>query len=170
MTIIDISRTISEDMEIYPGDPRFKLERLKELKKDGVLLSKATMGLHTGTHVDAPAHFVDGSTVDGLPALITGKALYTDKLQTADIIILNRELQTDEANELIEGGVRVVGVGTLSVGSREVHKQLLNNNIIIIEGLDLSGVEHEEYELICMALKIKGAEAAPARCVLKTAD
>jgi arylformamidase len=55
-------------MTTYIGDPAPKVARYKSLAKDGVNLSMLTLGSHTGTHVDAPVHFVKGGTaLDGLP-------------------------------------------------------------------------------------------------------
>jgi len=47
------------------------------------------------------------------------------------------------------------------------HKTLLGNNVIIVEGLDLSQVEEGDYNLIVLPLKLKGREAAPARALLQ---
>ena len=47
------------------------------------------------------------------------------------------------------------------------HHLLLRNQVIIIEGLNLSGVAIGEYELIALPLKLKGADGGPARVVLR---
>jgi len=44
---------------------------------------------------------------------------------------------------------------------------LLGNNIIIVEGLDLTEVPPGDYELICLPLKIKDGDGGPARVVLR---
>jgi len=62
MEIIDISVPIRPGMPTYPGDPTVTLERVKALADgDGVNLSRVDLGAHTGTHVDAPLHFIDGA-------------------------------------------------------------------------------------------------------------
>ncbi len=66
-TIIDISLPISVDMAIWPGDPHPSLEALATLERDGVQVSRLILGTHTGTHLDAPRHFIaTGRTVDQL--------------------------------------------------------------------------------------------------------
>jgi arylformamidase len=47
---------------------------------------------------------------------------------------------------------------------------LLSNNVVIVEGLNLSGVPDGDYELICLPLKIAdgSGDGAPARAVLRT--
>ncbi len=59
--IIDISRKIYPKMTVWPGDggPDITSDALIE-KGDVCNLSSIRMGVHTGTHVDAPLHFIDG--------------------------------------------------------------------------------------------------------------
>ena len=67
LEIIDISITISEAMVTYEGDPKIRIQKTKNLHDDGVILSQITMGLHSGTHIDSPAHFFeDGKSIDKL--------------------------------------------------------------------------------------------------------
>jgi arylformamidase len=58
----DISVPVRPDMHIYPGDPAVKLERHESIV-DGAEanVSKLELGVHSGTHVDAPLHFIDGA-------------------------------------------------------------------------------------------------------------
>ena len=61
MTWIDISMTLRDGMLRWPGDEEVVLERIMDLERgDPYNLSRVTMGLHAGTHVDAPSHFVAG--------------------------------------------------------------------------------------------------------------
>ena len=58
---IDVSLTLKSDMVHWPGDPPVSIERVRDMAKgDTVNLSKITMGVHSGTHVDAPVHFIKG--------------------------------------------------------------------------------------------------------------
>ena len=67
LEIIDISVAIYEEMITYEGDPKTVTQKVKNLPEDGVTVSQITMGLHSGTHVDSPAHyFEDGKTIDNL--------------------------------------------------------------------------------------------------------
>jgi arylformamidase len=59
---IDVSLTLESNMMHWPGDPPVSIERVREMDKgDTVNLSKITMGVHSGTHVDAPVHFIKGA-------------------------------------------------------------------------------------------------------------
>jgi arylformamidase len=76
------------------------------------------------------------------------------------------------ARYLVEQGVKVVGVDYLSVEQFKkpgapAHHALLGNNVVIIEGLDLSDAEPGIYEMYCLPLRVAGADGAPARVVLK---
>ncbi|MCX8129802.1 MAG: cyclase family protein [Clostridia bacterium] len=58
--VIDITRRIHTDMVIWPGDRSVTIKREALIKNGNVCnLSSIEMGLHTGTHIDAPFHFID---------------------------------------------------------------------------------------------------------------
>jgi len=76
------------------------------------------------------------------------------------------------ARALVERGVRLVGIDYLSVekfnfDTPSTHFELLHADVIILEGLDLSAVSAGDYELICLPLKIRDGDGAPARVVLR---
>ena len=77
----------------------------------------------------------------------------------------------DAAEFLVATGVKLVGVDYLSVeqfhsGHHRTHHTLLDNSVIIIEGLQLSDVPEGKYELVCLPLRIAGCDGAPARAIL----
>ena len=81
-------------------------------------------------------------------------------------------LSEDGAKYLVAQGVKLVGVDYLSVEQFKkpgapAHRALLGNDVVIIEGLNLSDAEPGHYEMYCLPLKIKDADGAPARVVLK---
>jgi arylformamidase len=88
MRTYDISLTISPELPTWPGDPGVELERVEKIE-DGsnANVSRVDMGVHTGTHVDAPFHFLqDGITVDKLDlSLLAGRA-YVLHLPDVDLI------------------------------------------------------------------------------------
>jgi arylformamidase len=67
--LYDISVPLKPTIHTYPGDRGFQRRESKSLGKgDGLTLSELHMGSHSGTHVDAPSHFIPGGmTVDQLP-------------------------------------------------------------------------------------------------------
>ena len=78
MQIYDITLSISPDLPVWPGDPRVVLERIGKIEDgDSSNVTRLEMSAHTGTHVDAPYHFLGGNapTVDELPLkVLTGRA------------------------------------------------------------------------------------------------
>ena len=74
------------------------------------------------------------------------------------------------ARFLVDHKIKLVGIDYLSISpykkSRPTHEVLLGAGVVIVEGLDLSGVSAGKYTLCCLPLKLKGADGAPARAVL----
>jgi len=84
MTIYDISLTISGSLIVWPSDPGVKITQTSHLDRgDMMTVSRLDMGAHTGTHVDAPCHFVPGgSSVDTLDLnVLMGPALVVHVLE-----------------------------------------------------------------------------------------
>ena len=69
MDVYDVTVPLDGRVPIYPGDPRFHLDRVASLAAGAVCnLSRLDCGVHTGTHVDAPLHFIDGAPgVESMP-------------------------------------------------------------------------------------------------------
>ncbi len=69
MKIYDISLPLSEGIPCFPGDPKFRMSSHFLIKKgDPFNLAALSLCTHTGTHIDPPAHYIDGgTTVDELP-------------------------------------------------------------------------------------------------------
>ncbi|MGE0548888.1 MAG: cyclase family protein [Kofleriaceae bacterium] len=69
MSWIDVSVAIRHGMVHWPGNPPVRLERIKDIA-DGASsnVSQLSLGVHSGTHVDAPVHFKPGASgVDQIP-------------------------------------------------------------------------------------------------------
>lgn len=76
MPIYDITLTISPNMPVWPGDPAVELTQIASIDQGAnANVSQLNFGLHTGTHVDAPHHFLnDHRTVESLPLdVLTGR-------------------------------------------------------------------------------------------------
>jgi arylformamidase len=69
-TWIDVTATLdSATTPVYAGDPPMHFEFVKDMRKgDPLTLSSYALGAHSGTHVDAPMHFVaNGASIDQVP-------------------------------------------------------------------------------------------------------
>jgi arylformamidase len=199
--VIDVSVVLSPSTATWGSEPVPVIERVSSIEAgDGFNLSRLALGVHTGTHIDAPSHLIDGAaSVESLPleALI-GPVLVVDARNVAEEIdaeLVERELSEgcervlfatrsselwDEvgfrsdfvgispqaASLLVERGARLVGIDYLSVGELDTHRELLSHGVVLLEGLDLRGIEAGRYRLICLPLRIVGADGAPTRAVL----
>ena len=204
---IDISVPLKTGMAHWPGDIDVSVARVSDMQQGAQYnLTRLQMSAHTGTHMDAPLHFVDRAiSIDQMPLDATigpARVIEIDvpeSIGPADlepfdiepgerIIIKTRSTprvwETEEfvedfvyvneagAKYLVERKIRCIGVDYLSVAgffkdTVETHVALLSAGIWIIEGLDLRAVTPGRYDLVCLPLKLKGAEGAPARAILR---
>jgi arylformamidase len=88
LKIFDISLPISPDLPVWPGDPPVVLERIRA-RSEGSASNDSRIGcsVHSGTHVDAPLHFIDhGASVEQLPLDILVGPAEVVALTNTDII------------------------------------------------------------------------------------
>ena len=81
MPIYDVSVPLSNDMPTWPGDPAIEISAWKGLAKgDSSNVYLLHLGAHTGTHVDAPAHFIaGGNKLESLPLdVLIGRAVVAE--------------------------------------------------------------------------------------------
>ena len=80
MHVVDLTHVHAPGIPVYPGGTQPTIETLGTIEKDGYFIQRFTTGEHTGTHVDAPAHFAAGATtVDAIPAeTLVGPAAVID--------------------------------------------------------------------------------------------
>ncbi len=195
MKVIDISRTIHPDMEMYPGDTGPQITKVSGLDGgDSYNISRITLGTHTGTHVDPPLHLIRGGAgIDRLPMnTLVGNARVLDlssinrpieagdigPLEAGEIILLKggrsascgAYLTAACARYLVDIGIKTIGTNAISIGTLdeeyEVHHTLLNAGVVVIEGLKMTDVEAGDYFLVCLPLKIANGDGGPARAVL----
>lgn len=192
MTVFDISAEITS-AKPYPGDPETSVRRIRSIKNgDGYNLSTLSMSLHSGTHIDAPYHFLEnGLTANeiSLSALMGECSVVSFLGQNDDItgrdieeavspgtrkVILKTlgecHLTRSAAAALISLGVELVGIDSNSIAVEDdedyIHREMLMAGVILLEGLTLRHVQSGKYTLVAMPLKIDGVEAAPCRAIL----
>jgi arylformamidase len=206
--IYDISLPVSPKLPVWPGDPPVWMERVQRIEDgEAANVTALRFGAHTGTHMDAPYHFLaDGRTIDQIdPAELIGPAqvvrvgdetgLITAEvldglridLSIPKILFKTRNSQLwargaepfdtayvgidgGAAEKLVKMGARLIGVDYLSVAPYEnqitTHRILLGARVILLEGLNLFGIDPGAYELIALPLKLRGADGAPTRAIL----
>jgi arylformamidase len=207
MKIYDLSVSISPTLPVWPNNPGIELERMNKIEEGANSnVSRLALGVHSGTHVDAPVHFIQGAAgveslklevlmgpayVLDLPGIsrVTVTELASAKIPggTKRLLIKTRNSEfwangdkefhtdyvaigADAAEWLVQHSVQLVGVDYLSVApwkeSVPTHQILLKAGIVVVEGLNLTGITPGTYEFICLPLKLVGSDGAPARAVL----
>ncbi len=92
MRIYDISLGISSALPTWPGDPKIHLEQVSKISEGHASnITKIEMSAHTGTHIDAPYHFIEsGMTVDQIPLKVLTGRVYV--LHLPDISIITADI------------------------------------------------------------------------------
>jgi len=80
MKLIDLTQTIVNRMQVYPGDEPPMLHQIRSLEFDGFTNYQLIIGMHTGTHIDGPLHMVDDKRlISDIPLdCLIGKACVID--------------------------------------------------------------------------------------------
>lgn len=145
MPIYDISVPLCGELPTYPGDPTIEIsDSLTLASGDAANVSLLNFGAHTGTHVDAPAHFIEGAKKVEALALdvligeaevievpkdkrVIDEAFATTRSSRVLFKTRNSELWSTDfrtnftyldlpaARKLIENGVKLVGIDYLSI-------------------------------------------------------
>jgi arylformamidase len=214
MPIYDLSVPLSNEMPTWPGDPGIEIGDWQSIANgDGANVSVLKFGAHTGTHIDAPAHFIEGAKKLESVSLdvLMGEAQVVEVPEsyqsidedfvlthcasgTVRVLFKTRNsrfwsdptfgfrkdftyLDLEAARRLVELGVKLVGIDYLSIekfGNKghETHLALLSHDVVIVEGLNLGGINAGTYELICLPLRLRSGkgDGGPARAVLRTID
>jgi len=96
---IDISIPLRDAMIHWPSDPPVSIKRVQDIEKGDIAnLSVISMGAHSGTHIDAPTHYIkDGKGVDSIPLdTVVGRAR----------VIEIRDLESIKPEELARHRIR----------------------------------------------------------------
>jgi len=144
MTYIDVTRPLAKDMLVYQGDlhPKFQQE-----DRGLFLISDLHMSTHSGTHIDAPVHYLKtGQTIDQVPfENLIGRCRVLDVSSAGNLITVTNiqdkitgverlllktafsgekhftedypSLSLDAARIITKNGIRCVGIDSLSIES-----------------------------------------------------
>ena len=180
---------------VYPGDARPARELVSSMERGDLYnLTNISLCVHNGTHVDAPVHFIPGGKgIDQIalekfigPAYV---AQHNGPVTSEDARAILRRAGTEnpEARHkiLIKGdatvtleaarvfaaaGIDLIGNESQSVGPEDspmaVHLELLQAEVMLLEGVRLANVPEGVYYLNCAPLNLEGADGAPCRAVL----
>jgi arylformamidase len=97
---IDLTLTISESIPSFPGSPKPQFIHWSDIEHDGYNLELLFLSSHTGTHLDAPHHFVkNGLKIDQIPLdrligkaiLIKLKKMKNCSIRKSDIVLFEKK-------------------------------------------------------------------------------
>ena len=197
--IVDLTRPLDENLCIYTNggysDPPLQIETWCTVAEQGYWVSRLSMGTQTGTHIDAPAHFVaGGATIEALPVqALIGPYLWVDLAQIArtglstieaghqreTILFLasSQQAGVEITQQLFDALldlpylVWVIAYG-VRVAGREtlyVHRALAEAGRYLIEDVDetMAARVRAGGQMIALPLKLKGVSGSPCRVVVK---
>lgn len=206
---IDVTLPIRPGMPVWPDDPPVEVQQIADIAAGAECnITRLAMCVHTGTHLDAPLHYIaDGVAVDQAPLdALVGRArvlqidddvcireshLASAGISRGERVLFRTKnclrppnepfnrgfiyLERAAAQLLADAGVIFVGIDGMSVGGFnddmvETHLALLASQIWVAENVDLRQVDEGSYDMVCLPLKIVGADGAPARIILKKRD
>ena len=205
--IYDVSVPIRNGMPVWPSDPPLTLTTKGNPSRDKshtIHVTTIDMGSHTGTHIDAPFHFIEGGRklheipledligpvtviqIAGVPSI---QRKHLENLDWSDVqrVLFKTDnsehwndgnfyedfvyIEPEAAECLVQQGVRLVGIDYLSIDKYKSEKHpthfvLLPNNVIVIEGLNLSAVPPGLYQMVALPLNLQSGDGAPTRVIL----
>ena len=194
MKIYDISQEIFTS-QVYPGDPQPQKYAVSSISDGEVCnVTAFSMCAHNGTHIDAPLHFFEnGTAIDKIPlektvgfcyvACHEGKVSASDATEILSkaknahpdcskriLIKGDAEVTYEAAKMLSQEKIYLIGNESQSVGPCDapmsVHKELLSNEIVLLEGIRLDGVCEGVYFLNAAPLMLGDSDGSPCRAIL----
>lgn len=187
---IDLTHTLKSGIAAYHDDPQFCVSSFATISNNGFNCSELKMCSHTGTHMDAPLHFLNGSDgcsdipisfTTGTALIIEGK-IANNRLtldmplpKTEFLLIYSGakenlpELEESTLNTILKMNYKGIGTDAMSVDTDGAfHKLLLNRGTLIFENLanleyniGKNGIFH------AAPLKIENGDGSPVRAYLE---
>ncbi len=111
--IVDLSMPIDERTPFYPGDPEPRVCPATTIAREGVNVLRLDLGSHSGTHCDAPFHFLeDGLRLDELPLeRFCGPGVVVDCTRVAPRTAIGWELLAPHEARLRAGALLLLRTG-----------------------------------------------------------
>lgn len=155
MKVFDISWPLSEATTGYKDKKILKFEPTKTFDKDGARETTITLSTHSGTHVDAPSHFLrDGKTIDQITLdRLVGTCMVLDMREVQEKITRADLAEFDD--QILEGDILLLK--TMNSATQATEKftphfvylehsgaQYLKEKGIKAVGIDYLGIEHSQ--------------------------
>lgn len=178
MKVLDLTHEVKTGMMKYPGDPDISLTEVLAHDTDYCHVDYLQCGSHTGTHIDAPYHFLpDGKRITDFPV--------SRFIREGDFLLIQtgwyRKFGTEEyldhpyiskeaAKRIVKLGVSIVAVDFLNVDPTrkerwDAHPVLLSNDVLIVENINhsLRLDAAKRYRFHFVPLKLRDSDGSPIR-------
>lgn len=189
MKVIDLTKPLASDIKVWPGDPAVIVREHKSIDDQGYCVTQVSFGSHSATHIDGPAHLIEGGKrieeyppqrffarcyvmAEGNPAIEVADIEYLPPGCTGVLFAgTDTYLSFGAANALLDRGIRLFGFSSLSCDpidstSLDVHHLLLGQEAVLIENLaPLDALVGTVVDLIALPTLIAGSDSAPARVI-----
>ncbi|MGC2425937.1 MAG: cyclase family protein [Nitrososphaeraceae archaeon] len=195
MKVVNLTLEISPNIRVFPGSPKPSFIRWSKFDIHGYDSEVMFLSTHTGTHIDAPSHFISGADNINQVAinrfvckntLLLKMEQEANQMITRDDIIEtgcniyekdnnyvsdNPGLSADAAKFLAEKKVNAIAIDGPSIdigvdNNFTAHKIFLSNDTLIIENLcNLEKLNNQRLTLIVTPLKLIGASGSPVRAI-----
>jgi arylformamidase len=178
MRIYDISLPVSPVLPVWPGDPQVVLEQISSMDAGAHdNISRLGCSVHTGTHVDAPHHFLnDGRTVESLSLdVLTGPAQVIQVAEQVDVITA----------DILKGAALPSGTSRLLIKTRnsklwerrvrEFDKDFVGVSLegaewLVSAGIKLVGIDYLSIAPYKQGLQVHQALLKPGMIILEGLD
>lgn len=171
MKIIDLTIPLENGMEVYPGDPPVKIKQIHFLEKEGWGLRLLSLGSHTGTHVDTPAHMDEnGKNLDNLPIeKFIGKAqvvqINNNFPKKIGLVFSEGKVDSSLLDKILEAQAPFIVIGKNVEFPIAMERALLQKEILTF--VNLINLEllpkQKNFTFFGIPLKIKGGDGSPIR-------
>ena len=155
MKVIDISWPISKATTGYKDRSIVDIEEIKNFNRDGARETALHVSSHTGTHIDAPSHFLrDGKTIDEMPLThFMGDCVVLDMTTCAERI--TRDCLIAHEKDIVEGGIVLLRTTNSDLAATDKFSPhfvyleasgaiYLAEKKIKAVGIDYLGIEHSQ--------------------------
>ena len=171
MKIIDLSQSLSDGMDVYPGDPEVHIKQIHSLDKEGWRLRYLQFSSHIGTHADAFAHMDEtGQTIDNVPIeRYIGEtrvvALGQSFPQNIGLAFKEGKLALSLFEKIQSALPLFVVVGNKAELDVELERKLLQSGILTITDLiNMDALPTDKsFTFYGVPLKIKDGDGSPIR-------
>lgn len=155
MRYIDLTHTLHQNIEVFPGDDPLLIDQVRTLGRDGFNDYRLSTGMHVGTHIDGPKHMtLDDRMIGHLPLdRFAGKGILIDVRGEKNIEFrdeFRNSIQSDDILLFFSGLDKLFGTPQYFTDYPDISEDLamfLVERQVKIVGLDWDSPDHEPYPI-----------------------